>query len=263
MRPKPSSESVLSASSTPAKRSRSQRAVAQRALGDADVAREREQQRERVLGGRDDVRLGGVADDDARRGRRGDVDVVDADARAADHAQARVRSRSAPRRPAWPSARRAPRRSASAAREVSAGLELDDLAGPAQQLEARVGDRLGDDAEGLAHCGQRGQQRIQAGVELVLVGRAEVPEAQHLAGRLAAAALDDVAGASSTARRSSLASAPSGTRDRRSRASTTRRRASRARGPTRARARGSGPPSPACAPRSPRGPRRARGRARR
>ena len=62
-------------------------AVAQRALGGADVARQREQQRERVLGRRDDVRLGGVADDDAR-GRRGvHVDVVDADARAADHAQ--------------------------------------------------------------------------------------------------------------------------------------------------------------------------------
>ena len=62
-------------------------AVAQRALGRADVAREREQQRERVLGGRDDVRLGGVADDDARRRRRVHVDVVDPDARAADDAQ--------------------------------------------------------------------------------------------------------------------------------------------------------------------------------
>ena len=65
-------------------------AVAQRALGRADVARQREQQRERVLGGRDDVRLGGVADDDARRGRGGDIDVVDADAGAADHAQLRA-----------------------------------------------------------------------------------------------------------------------------------------------------------------------------
>ena len=56
-------------------------AVAQRALGGADVAGEREQQRERVLGGRDDVRLGGVADDDAGGRRRVHVDVVDPDAR--------------------------------------------------------------------------------------------------------------------------------------------------------------------------------------
>ena len=49
-----------------------------------DVAGEREQQRERVLGGGDDVGLRRVGDDDAALGRGGDVDVVDADAGAAD-----------------------------------------------------------------------------------------------------------------------------------------------------------------------------------
>jgi hypothetical protein len=52
-----------------------------------DVARQREHQRDRVLGRRDDVRLRRVGDDDAALGRRGDVDVVDADAGAADHPQ--------------------------------------------------------------------------------------------------------------------------------------------------------------------------------
>jgi hypothetical protein len=55
-----------------------------------DVAREREQHRHRVLGGGDDVRLRGVDDDDAALGRGGDVDVVDADAGAADDAEARA-----------------------------------------------------------------------------------------------------------------------------------------------------------------------------
>jgi hypothetical protein len=58
----------------------------QRAVRLRDVARQRQQQRERVLGRRDDVRARRVDDDDAALGRRGDVDVVDADAGAADGA---------------------------------------------------------------------------------------------------------------------------------------------------------------------------------
>ena len=46
-----------------------------------DVPREREEQADRVLGGRDDVRLGRVRDDDPAARRRLDVDVVDPDAR--------------------------------------------------------------------------------------------------------------------------------------------------------------------------------------
>ena len=91
MRPKPSSAERLVGELDAGEALALPGAVAQRALGGADVAREREHQRDRVLGGRDDVGLGRVADDDARRGRRVDVDVVDADAGAADHAQARAR----------------------------------------------------------------------------------------------------------------------------------------------------------------------------
>ncbi len=54
-----------------------------------DVARERDEQPDRVLRRRDDGRLGRVRDDDAAAGRRLDVDVVDADARTADHLQVR------------------------------------------------------------------------------------------------------------------------------------------------------------------------------
>ena len=66
-----------------------------------DVAGQREQQRERVLGGGDDVGLRRVGDDDAALGGGGDVDVVDADAGAADRLQARRRARARRRRPAW------------------------------------------------------------------------------------------------------------------------------------------------------------------
>src|SRR5205823_6412372 len=51
-----------------------------------EVAREREQQRHRVLGGGDDVRLGSVRDDDPTFGGRVDVEVLaqKIDARGAD-----------------------------------------------------------------------------------------------------------------------------------------------------------------------------------
>ena len=127
-------------------------ALAQRALGHADVAREREHQRERVLGGRDDVGLGRVADDDAGRGRRRHVDVVDADARAADHAQL---GRARDQRGIDLRGRAHDERLGvgERGREIGARPELEHLAGSAQQLEARVGDRLGDEADGLAHLG--------------------------------------------------------------------------------------------------------------
>ena len=75
----------------------------QRAVRLRDVAREREHQRHGVLRGRDDVRLRRVGDDDAALGGRLDVDVVDADAGAADHLQVVGAARSGPRSAAWPS----------------------------------------------------------------------------------------------------------------------------------------------------------------
>ena len=136
-------------------------AVAQRALGDADVAREGQQQRERVLGRRDDVGLRGVADDDAGGRRRVDVDVVDADARAADHAQRWARMRSARRRRGVAERTTSASAPASAAARSAPGSSSDDLAGRAQQLQPRLGDRLGDDADAAGSLRQRGQQGVE------------------------------------------------------------------------------------------------------
>ena len=127
-------------------------AVAQRALGGAHVARQRQQQRERVLGRRDDVGLRGVADDDARGRRRVHVHVVDADARAPDHAQlGRRRDQRGVdgRGRAHDQRLRVGQRGA----EIGPRLELDDFAGLAQQRQPGLGDRLGDDAAGPAHRG--------------------------------------------------------------------------------------------------------------
>ena len=66
----------------------------QRGVGLRDVARERNEQADGLLGGRDDGRLGRVRDDDPAPGRRLDVDVVDADARPADHLQVASHARS-------------------------------------------------------------------------------------------------------------------------------------------------------------------------
>jgi len=52
-----------------------------------DLAREREQKPQRVLGSRDDRRLGSVDDDDAALGCGGQVDVVHAHPGPADHLQ--------------------------------------------------------------------------------------------------------------------------------------------------------------------------------
>ena len=58
---------------------------AHRGVGRRHVAGQREKQREGVLGGRQHVGGGGVDHQDAQLGGRLDVDVVDADAGAADH----------------------------------------------------------------------------------------------------------------------------------------------------------------------------------
>ncbi len=70
IRPKPRIPSVFSYSSTPGELRALPRPAGQRRVRLRDVAREREQQRHRVLGGRDHVRLRRVGDDDPAFGRR-------------------------------------------------------------------------------------------------------------------------------------------------------------------------------------------------
>ena len=72
--------SVLPCSSTPSHCDRFHCAGLEVGVGLRDVAGLREQQRDRVLGGREDVRLRRVHDHHAAPGRRGDVDVVETDA---------------------------------------------------------------------------------------------------------------------------------------------------------------------------------------
>ena len=79
--------SVLSASSTPSHRDALPATGGQRGVGLRDVAGLGEQQRHRVLGGGDDVALRGVDHHHAAAGGRLDVDVVEADAGAADDEQ--------------------------------------------------------------------------------------------------------------------------------------------------------------------------------
>ena len=74
-------------------------------VGLGDVAGLGQQQGHGVLGGRQDVRLGGVHHHDAASGGRFDVDVVEADAGPARPRPGRCRRRAPRRSPGWPSGR--------------------------------------------------------------------------------------------------------------------------------------------------------------
>ena len=60
-------------------------AGARRSVGLGNLPRQRQHQRDRVLGGGDRIAERRIHDDDAARGRRRNIDIVDADAGAADH----------------------------------------------------------------------------------------------------------------------------------------------------------------------------------
>ena len=84
MRPRPTTPTIFSYSSTPVYLRALPLAALERRVGRGDVARAGEQQADRELGGADDVGRRGVDDHDAGRRRRRDVDVVEADAGAGD-----------------------------------------------------------------------------------------------------------------------------------------------------------------------------------
>ena len=108
-----------------------------------DVAREREQQADRVLGRRDDGRLGRVRDDDPSARRGLDVDVVHAHPGAADHLEpvgpldqvgGQLRRRADDDRVVV----------ADLLRQVAVRVDVD-LVALAQELDAGVGDLLPDE----------------------------------------------------------------------------------------------------------------------
>ena len=111
--PKPRIPSVFSYSSTPENFERSHAPPISDGMRLGHVARQREQQRHRVLGGGDHVRLRRVGDDDPGLGGGIDVDVVDPHAGPADGSQTARRARSAGHRASSPSGsgRRRTRRS--------------------------------------------------------------------------------------------------------------------------------------------------------
>ena len=118
-------------------------ALLERGMRLRDVARERDEQADRVLGGRHDGRLGRVRDDDAAPRRRVDVDVVDPDARAADHLQARR----AVDQVCGELRRRADDDRVVAVDDLGEiAVRVDvDVEALAQQLDARGRDRLADE----------------------------------------------------------------------------------------------------------------------
>ena len=116
--------------------------VDQRRVRLRDVARERDEQADRVLGSGHDVRLGCVRDDDPLAGRGVDVDVVDPHPGAADHLQARaLRDQLGGQLGGRPDHDRVVEVDDLA--EVGVAVLVDLEAAP-QQLHARRGDLLTD-----------------------------------------------------------------------------------------------------------------------
>src|SRR5437868_2347660 len=115
----------------------------QRGVRLRDVARERDEQADGVLGGRDDGGLRRVRDDDAAARRRLDVDVVDADASASDHLQVR---RALDDVGSQLRGRADDDRVVPVDDVLERRFEVDiDVEARAQQLDAGVGDRLPDE----------------------------------------------------------------------------------------------------------------------
>ena len=126
------------------------------------VAREREQERDRVLGGGVDRRLGGIRDHDAATGRRVDVDVVHPHAGAPDDLEPHgaFDERGVERR------RRAHDDRVEVADDrgqIGLGV-LDHLEPPSQELETGVRDSLADEdaLARLRHVRRRGTPRARA-----------------------------------------------------------------------------------------------------
>ena len=144
MRPNPSTPSVLSYSSTPLNSARSQAPAGERAVRLRHLARQRQQQRERVLRGRDHVRLRGVGDDHAALRGGVHVDVVHPHPGPADRLEA-LRPGEQVRVELGGGADQDAVELADAALElvlVPVEAELHVQAGVAQQLDAGVADLL-------------------------------------------------------------------------------------------------------------------------
>jgi hypothetical protein len=115
----------------------------QRGVRLRDVAHERDEQSNRVLGGRDDGRLGRIRDHDPAAGRGVHVDVVDPHAGAADHLQA---FRALDQLRGELRARADDDRVVVADQLLERSLAVDDdIETVAEELDPRLGDRLANE----------------------------------------------------------------------------------------------------------------------
>ena len=150
----------MPASSIPPQRERSQAALLQGRMRLRDVAREGDQEPDRLLRGRDDGRVGRVRDDDPAVRRRIDVDVVDPDAGPADHLQ----PVGALDQVGGQLGRRADDDRvvvADGLREIGVAVDVD-VEVLAEQLDARLGDRLADeDPRAFGRCSRAGRRGVR------------------------------------------------------------------------------------------------------
>ena len=125
----------------------------ERRVGLRDVSREREEQPDRMLGRRDDGRLGRVGDDDAAASGSLDVDVVHPHAGTADHLQpicpcdqvaVELRCRTNDDRLVV----------ADRAGQVAVRVHVD-VEPLAEEVDSRLGDRLSNEDARLAQAGVR------------------------------------------------------------------------------------------------------------
>ena len=118
-------------------------ALLERGVRLRDVARERDDQADRLLRRRDDRRLGRVRDDDPSPGRRVDVDVVDPDPGPADHLEP---ARALDHLAGQPVAERITIAVVAVDDLLERRVGVDvDVEAAAQELDPRVGDRLADE----------------------------------------------------------------------------------------------------------------------
>src|SRR5581483_2131754 len=137
----------------------------ERGIGVRDVAREREHERDGVLGGGDRVPERRIDDDHAALGRRGEVDIVDADAGTADDVQL-LRCREDLARHLRLAAHDERLVGTDGGDQVlggQAGADVD-LGLAAQEGDAVFGDRVGD--EDLVHVAPFDEEGQPAGAAL-------------------------------------------------------------------------------------------------
>ena len=124
----------------------------QRGVGRRDLPGDREQQRDGMLGGGDDVRLRGVDDQHTAGGGRGNVDVVQTDARPGDHLQHRCGGQGlGVHGGGGPDQHRIGVGQGRQQRRPVGAVDMPDLEFGPEDVHRGLGKLLGDQHDGLGH----------------------------------------------------------------------------------------------------------------